>query len=707
MATQVASLFGVLSLDDKDFKRGVKDADKDMTGIGDQLKKVGGHLTSLGTDLTVMGAPFLAFAGLAVKSAADAEAGTAQLEAVLKSTGGAAGVTKDSALALASKLESLTTFSDDAVLSAENMLLTFTNIGKDVFPSVTMTALNMSQALGQDLKSSSMQLGKALNDPVAGITALTRVGVTFTEQQKAQIEAMVKAGDVAGAQTIILNELGREFGGSATAAAKTFSGRLAQLTNKFDNLMETIGAKLMPIAEQFLDWISQAIDWFSGLDPTIQNVVYGVIAFMGALAVIGPIIAAVGAALGAIGGVIAFLVSPIGLVVAAVVGLVAAFQTNFMGIRDIVQPIFDTIKNGLASIVGGLQYFANDIEKFGIIDAILGAFGLGKSGAAVGGGSWVEGVLFQFGMARDAAHNAITVIGNVLQGLISFISGTVIPGLQQLYNWFVTEALPAVVSFVQDTVKPALEAVFTWLAGVWENTIKPGLNALYEWFTQTALPAVKDFVVNVVQPAIQGFIDILAGIMVVVGPILNDLKDWFVTTGLPEIQKFIKNTMDNFITPLITLLKGLWDAARPGVEGIFNWFRDTFSRIGDFIKPVIDFIQSIVDRAKEAIELLRQLGGGSSQTSAQIIQGGLPANMQIPGRAGGGSVMGGRPYLVGEQGPELFTPSSSGNISTAGETAGMMGGWTINGGIHIHANSEAEGQAGMRGALAAARARGY
>jgi phage-related minor tail protein len=64
-------------------------------------------------------------------------------------------------------------------------------------------------------------------------------------------------------------------------------------------------------------------------------------------------------------------------------------------------------------------------------------------------------------------------------------------------------------------------------------------------------------------------------------------------------------------------------------------------------------------------------------------------------------------YLVGEQGPELFTPSSSGNISTAGETAGMMGGWTINGGIHIHANSEAEGQAGMRGALAAARARGY
>lgn len=705
MATQVASLFGVLSLDDKDFKRGVKDADKDMTGIGDSLKNLGGNLTSLGSDMTMVGAPFLAFAGLAVKSAADAEAGTAQLEAVLKSTGGAAGVTKDSALALASKLESLTTFSDDAALSAENMLLTFTNIGKDVFPAATMTTLNMSKALGQDLKSSSVQLGKALNDPVAGITALSRVGVTFTEQQKAQIEAMVKAGDVAGAQTLILNELGREFGGSATAAAKTFSGRIAQLTNKFDNLMESIGTKLMPIAEQFLDWISQAIDWFSNLDPSIQNVVLGVVAFMASLAVIGPVIAAVGAALGAIGGVIAFLVSPIGLVIAAVVGLVAAFQTNFMGIRDVIQPLINTISDGLQRLITSLGWFVQDVQEFGIVDAILGAFGLGKSGAVSGGESWVEGVLVSFGMARDAAHNAITVIGNVLQGLISFISGTVIPGLQQLYNWFITEALPAVVSFVQDTVKPALEAVFTWLAGVWENTIKPGLNALYEWFTQTALPAVKDFVVNVVQPAIQGFIDILAGIWIVVGPILNELKDWFVTTGLPEIQKFIKNAMDNFITPLITLLKGLWDAVRPGVEGIFNWFRDTFSRIGDFIKPVIDFIQSIVDRAKEAIDLLRQIGGGSSQTSAQMMTSGLPANMQM--RAGGGPVMGGGSYLVGEQGPELFTPSSSGNISTASETAGMMGGWTINGGIHIHANSEAEGQAGMRGALAAARARGY
>jgi hypothetical protein len=61
------------------------------------------------------------------------------------------------------------------------------------------------------LSGQAIQLGKALNDPIAGISALSRVGVTFTEEQKATIESMVKMGDVAGAQKLILAELAREF----------------------------------------------------------------------------------------------------------------------------------------------------------------------------------------------------------------------------------------------------------------------------------------------------------------------------------------------------------------------------------------------------------------------------------------------------------------------------------------------------------------
>ena len=63
-------------------------------------------------------------------------------------------------------------------------MLTFTGVGKDVFPQAIQTVLDMSQALGQDLKSSTVQLGKALNSPIDGITALSRVGVSFTDAQK-------------------------------------------------------------------------------------------------------------------------------------------------------------------------------------------------------------------------------------------------------------------------------------------------------------------------------------------------------------------------------------------------------------------------------------------------------------------------------------------------------------------------------------------
>ncbi|HEX8348829.1 MAG TPA: hypothetical protein VF598_02630, partial [Hymenobacter sp.] len=78
------------------------------------------------------------------------------------------------------------------------------------------------------------------NDPVKGITALTRVGVTFTEQQKEQITQMVKAGNTAGAQKLIIAELNKEFGGSAEAARKA-AGGMATLSMRWGEMKETVG----------------------------------------------------------------------------------------------------------------------------------------------------------------------------------------------------------------------------------------------------------------------------------------------------------------------------------------------------------------------------------------------------------------------------------------------------------------------------------
>jgi len=266
MSTNVGSIHYDLDLDTKKFHA---ETSKISSSIGDFGKK-------LAVGAAVAGAAVTAFGISAVKSFQDSENAGAQLNAVLKSTGGVAGWTADEANKLASSLQKTTMFSDEAVLSAENMLLTFTNIGKEVFPDATKTVLDMSQALGQDTKSSAIQLGKALNNPIDGITALTRVGVKFTDAQKTQIESLVKAGKTMEAQKIILGELKTEFGGSAEAAGKTFAGKMAILKNQMDDVKESIGGMIVgaltPLAgklsnfvasDQFQAWLKQVNEWIA------------------------------------------------------------------------------------------------------------------------------------------------------------------------------------------------------------------------------------------------------------------------------------------------------------------------------------------------------------------------------------------------------------------------------------------------------------
>ena len=167
-----------------------------------------------------------------------------QLAARIKSTGGAAGLTAKEVIKMAGALQKVTTFGDETIINAQNMLLTFTKIGKDIFPKVTETVLDMATAFGTDLKSSAIQLGKALNDPILGVTALRRVGVQMSDQQTEMIKKFVEVGDVASAQKIILGELETQVGGAARAAADGV-GSFEQFSNTLGDLGERIGAKVV------------------------------------------------------------------------------------------------------------------------------------------------------------------------------------------------------------------------------------------------------------------------------------------------------------------------------------------------------------------------------------------------------------------------------------------------------------------------------
>lgn len=186
----------------------------------------------------VLGTVLVAGVTAVFRATAEAEKVQAQLASGIADTAGAAQRSLPQLNALADTLQRATTFDDEAIGGVEKVLLTFTNIRGINFDKATASVLDLSIKLGTDLSSAAIQVGKALNDPILGVSALGRAGVQFSEDQKALIKSLVETGDVAAAQQIILAELEREMGTAAEAARNTLGGAVEGLTHDFENLLE-------------------------------------------------------------------------------------------------------------------------------------------------------------------------------------------------------------------------------------------------------------------------------------------------------------------------------------------------------------------------------------------------------------------------------------------------------------------------------------
>ena len=369
-----------------------------------------------------------------VDEAKEAEKANADLEQTLKSTKGASGMTMESLENLSQAMSKNTTFADDEVKSGEGMLLTFTNIGKNVFPQATAALLDMSQKMGTDTKTQAVQLGKALNDPVKGVTALTKVGVTFTDQQKKQIAAMEKAGNTAGAQKVILAELNKEFGGQAAAAAETYDGKQKQVANTMKEIKEIIGSALMPALAALLKPITpiiQAIGNFVSKNPQLTAAILAVIAVIGTLVgglslattVMGFFTAAQTVALG-----------PILLVIAAIAALAAgatlvvthwqSISGFFIGLWNGIKGVFSGIGSWFGSMFDGAkQAIVNTFSPSALSDHFNGVWKSIQStfsnlNPIKWGGDLINGIANGI---KSAAHHVQEAVGNVAQNIRSFL----------------------------------------------------------------------------------------------------------------------------------------------------------------------------------------------------------------------------------------------------------------------------------------------
>ena len=214
---------------ERDSRRRMAYLKKSANGISNAI---GGIFTALGVGLS---------SKAVIQATIQNENALRQLEQRLQTTGNAAGVTSSEMIDLAASMQKVTTFGDEAVLEMQNLLLTFTNIRGGVWRDTVTTTLDLATALGMDATAAAQSLGRALNNPVSGMYRLSRMGIVFTDSQKEMIKQMVNAGDVAGAQNLILKELEGRYGGSATAAADTFGGALTQVKNAFGELLEAPG----------------------------------------------------------------------------------------------------------------------------------------------------------------------------------------------------------------------------------------------------------------------------------------------------------------------------------------------------------------------------------------------------------------------------------------------------------------------------------
>jgi len=374
-----------------------RDLDKELGKSLRKIKNFGKSTKQLGKSLTMnVTAPIAALGFTAVKAFQQQAKAIAQVEAGLKSTGGQVGYTSQQLQQMASDLQTKTLFGDEQILQdATAQLLTFTNISGEQFARTQQAALDLATRLDGDLKGASIQLGKALNDPVANLSALSRSGIQFSEEQKEVIKSMAETGRLAEAQTLILDELNNQYGGSAEAAAKA-DGGFTQLANSFGDLQEEFGKILVDVLQPVVDFLKNVVSALQNASPEFKQMAVTislVAAAIGPLLMVLPML---------VQGLM-MVISPVGLIIAALGLLVYGIMTFS---EEVSKPIADVI-----------NYFIKMYNEITFVRAIIGAI----KGV-------VQTVFDFFGFAIQSVINRFSDLSNIMQALLSG-DFSAIPGL--------------------------------------------------------------------------------------------------------------------------------------------------------------------------------------------------------------------------------------------------------------------------------------
>lgn len=644
----------VLGLDSLAFQEGLGDADKRLKAAQKSLQKTADKFKTVGAALSVgVSGPLIAMAAKAVQGARDQAAAVAQVDAAIKSMGNTAGLSSEQLSKFADKLELNSLVDADEILKTSTAnLLTFGNVAGENFLKAQQAAVDLAERMGGDLQGATLMIGKALNDPVKGLTALSRAGIQFTDQQKAQIKAMQEVGNVAGAQSIMLAELNRQFGGAAEAAAK--ADPMRQVFVKLGQVGDTIGEKLLPIIPVLADALISVLDAFTSLSPETQKWVLivgaaatvlgplalGVAGLVSGFAALLPFLAPIAAAIGtlatiitagaipAIGSLIVALspiLVPLAAVAAAITGVYLVWK-NWDKIEPILRNLYTGVKLWLVDKLGAVWNYVRDKLKavgkwfYDLYDAVVGH-------------SYIPDMVDEIGQNMD-----------------------------RLDHLMVDQAQKATKS-TADTFRDMAARIGGIIDGLYPKTAE--LRAEMEKLA--ALQADKTLSAPVRMDAIARQTtrvrDAQAAASEEVSPALQ-----MTPQGLAEVERAWESVQATAATAASSL--------QASTEATGNSFVDMANKSLNALSSLANAIKNggVLDILSSAFNAFGSIAG--SGLFGKSLKASFDNFTPIAGfRANGGPVSAGKTYVVGERGPEMFTASRSGYIHpNAGNDNGGRGG---------------------------------
>jgi len=546
-------------------------ANKGMGALGKGVAVAGLAFGAATAGVAVLGAGLMKLAQAGQESAAVSRT----TEQIIKTTGAAAGVTATQVNDLADALSRKTGIDDEAIQTGANLILTFKNVknageGTDaIFNRATAAALDLSKAGFGSVDSASKSLGKALNDPIKGITALSRAGVTFTQGQKDQIAALMESGKVLDAQKIILAEVESQVGGVAEATKSPIEA----IQTMLGNLIEDVGKTILPVFNQIADALGPVLEKLGPPLASIAEMLGGVLvtALQALTPLFDPIAEAVGALAAMLGPVLTGIIQALVPVITPLIEIVGQ-------LANILGPVLSAILTAIMPLIQGLG---------SVIAALAPAF-LGIFQALAPVVEMLAGVLGQ----------AIAMIVPLIVKLAQILGGILTKALQMLGPYW--EALADIVGKVLGAILPPLIDVLMTLL----DALTPILDPLMEiagLFIEMATPILE--LVGVLAPLIALGIKLIAAVLKplieVIGKVVGAFIKW-IADGIKPLQPQFKEGMKVITQFAATAVRAAAEVVRNFGKMVTFLMNNVFRKILDGAVETFGWIPGIGDALQTA-----------------------------------------------------------------------------------------------------------